>query len=245
MKNNLIFGIHAVIEAIKSGKEIEKLFLKKGIRSELYGELFELVNKLKIPYQLVPLEKINRISRKNHQGVLAFISQITYHKIENLIPTLYEKGEEPFLLILDGITDVRNFGAIVRTAECAGVNGIIIAAKGSAQINADAIKTSAGALLTVPICREIDLQKTAYFLKNSGIQLIAATEKAEDYYYKTDYNKPTAIIMGSEDKGVSSKLLQISDIQVKIPILGKIQSLNVSVATSVIVYEAVKQKNIK
>ena len=244
MKNNLIFGIHAVIEAIKAGKEIEKLFLKKGIRSELYGELFELVNKLKIPYQLVPLEKINRISRKNHQGVLAFISPITYHKIDNLIPILYEKGEEPFLLILDGITDVRNFGAIVRTAECAGVNGIIISAKGSAQINADAIKTSAGALLTVPICREVNLHKTVEFIKNSGIQLIAATEKADEYYYKADFTKPTAIIIGSEDKGVSSKLLQICDMQVKIPILGKIQSLNVSVATSVIVYEAVKQKSV-
>ena len=242
MKTDIIFGIHSLIEAIKSGKEIEKIYLKKGLQGELFTELFQLVKKTSIPYQIVPIERINRISRKNHQGVLALISPIIYQDIENLIPSLYETGKEPFLLILDGITDVRNFGAITRTAECAGINGIIIPAKGSAQINADAMKTSAGALNTIPICRTINLLETIEFVKNSGIQIIAATERADDFYYDADYKKPTAIILGSEDTGISYKVLKLADQQVKIPILGKIESLNVSVAASIVVYEAVKQR---
>ncbi len=242
MKQDLIFGIRAVIEAIKSGKQIEKIVFKKGLQGELFNELHSIARNYNIPFQFVPIERINRISRKNHQGVIAFISPIAYHKIEDIIPQLYEDGKEPFILILDGITDVRNFGAIVRTAECANINAIVIPDRGSVRITADAIKTSAGALLSLPVCRSVDVYKTIKYLQDMGIYVVGATEKAQDYYFSTDFNQPLAILMGSEDVGVRSNLLKITNKNVKIPILGKIESLNVSVATSVIVYEAVKQK---
>jgi 23S rRNA (guanosine2251-2'-O)-methyltransferase len=240
--NQLVFGTRAVIEAIKSGSEIETIFVQRGLTGELFQELRVLLKERHLVFQQVPAEKLNRITQKNHQGVIAFISPITYSKIEDIIPSVYEKGLTPLILILDGITDVRNFGAIVRTAECAGVQAIIVPARGSAQINPDAIKTSAGALFNVPICRHESLHKTAKFLQESGLQLVACTEKTDASIYNPDYTVPTAIILGSEEDGVSSDLIRISDHLAKIPMFGEIESLNVSVSTGVILYEAVRQR---
>ncbi|MFC2096399.1 23S rRNA (guanosine(2251)-2'-O)-methyltransferase RlmB [Bacteroidota bacterium] len=239
---DFIFGIRAVIEAIKSGKQIDKLMIRAGLKGELFYELMELVKDMQISTQYVPNERINRVTMKNHQGVLAFISPIEFQNIENILPTLYEKGKTPLIVILDKVTDVRNFGAITRTAECANVDAIIIPEKGSAQISADAVKTSAGALLKIPVCRVKSLSKTIKYLKDSGIQVVAATEKADNLYYKVDFTIPTAILMGAEDKGVDMEYLRVADQMVKIPILGEIESLNVSVAASIFIYEAVKQR---
>lgn len=237
-----IFGIRAVIEAIKAGKQIDKLMIKSGSKGELYSEMMNLIKEMQIPFQFVPNERINRVTMKNHQGVLAFISPIEFQNIENIIPSLYESGKNPLIVILDQVTDVRNFGAITRTAECANVDVIIIPEKGSAQISGDAVKTSAGALLKIPVCRVKNLSNTIKYLQQSGIQIVAATEKADDYYYKVDFAGPTAIIMGAEDRGVALEYLKVADQMVKIPILGEIESLNVSVAASVLIYEAVKQR---
>ncbi len=241
-EKDFIFGIRAVIEAIKADKLIDKLVIRRGLTGELSHELMALINELQIPYQLVPNERISRITPKNHQGVVAFISPIEFQNIEQIIPSLFEAGKTPFVVILDKVTDVRNFGAITRTAECAGVDAIIIPEKGSARISGDAVKTSAGALHKIPVCRVQNLLQTIKFLKSSGLQVIAATEKAADYYYETDFSVPTAILVGSEDQGVEVEYLRISDKLVKIPILGEIESLNVSVAAGVLIYEAVKQR---
>ena len=240
--NQMVFGIRAIIEAIKSGKEIENLYLQRGLTGGIILELRALINDQEIGFQLVPVEKLNRLTPKNHQGAVAFISPISYDKIENIIPSIYEKGEVPLILILDGITDVRNFGAIARTAECAGVHALIVPSKGSAQINPDAIKTSAGALYKIPVCRHDSLFKTAKFLQESGLQLVACTEKTNDYLYKPDYTVPTAIIVGSEENGISTELIRIADHLAKIPMYGEIESLNVSVSAGILLYEAVRQK---
>jgi len=237
-----IFGIRPVIEAIKAGKQIDKLMIKSGLKGELFFELIELVKDLQIPVQYVPNERINRVTMKNHQGVLAFISPIEFQHIENILPTIFEEGRTPLIVILDKVTDVRNFGAVARTAECAGVDAIIIPEKGSARISGDAVKTSAGALHQIPVCRVKSLSKTLKYLQESGIQLVAASEKANDFYYKTDFKIPVAILMGSEDRGVDIKYLKVTDQMVKIPILGDIESLNISVAASILIYEAVKQR---
>jgi len=237
-----IFGIRAVIEAIKAGKQIDKLMIRSGLQGELIQELMPLVKEHQVSFQYVPNEKINRITMKNHQGVLAFISPIEFQNIENILPSLFESGKNPLFIILDKVTDVRNFGAITRTAECANVDAIIIPEKGSAQISGDAVKTSAGALLKMPVCRVKNLLQTIKFLQESGIQIVASTEKASELYYKTDFSIPTAILMGAEDKGVDMEYLRIADQMVKIPILGEIESLNVSVAASIMMYEAVKQR---
>ena len=240
--NQMVFGIRAIIEAIKSGKEIENLYLQRGLTGGIILELRSLINDQEIGFQLVPVEKLNRLTPRNHQGAVAFISPISYDKIENIIPVIYEKGEVPLILILDGITDVRNFGAIARTAECAGVHALIVPAKGSAQINPDAIKTSAGALYKIPVCRHDSLFKTAKFLQESGLQLVACTEKTNDNLYQPDYTVPTAIIMGSEENGISTDLIRIADHLAKIPMYGEIESLNVSVSAGILLYEAVRQK---
>ncbi len=242
MTKNYIYGIRAVIEAINSGKTIEKILFKKNLKGQLYGELFNLAQKHKIPFQFVPTERINRFTQKNHQGVIAFISLIEYTDIEELTQMVMEAGKVPFFILLDGITDVRNFGAITRTAECAGVQAIVIKEKGSAQINKDAIKTSAGALYKIPVARVSNFPKLVKFLKNSGLNIVAATEKGSVNYFDADYTIPTAIIMGAEDYGISQELLKIADMNVKIPILGEIESLNVANAASVIMYEAVRQR---
>ena len=242
-KANFIFGIRPIIEAVEAGKTIDKLFIQKGLHSDLFAELWKLVRLRRINYKHVPLEKINRLTRKNHQGVFAFISPIDFHNIEDVIPTLFEEGETPLILVLDRITDVRNFGAIARTAECAGVDTILIPEQNAAAINADAIKTSAGALHKITVCRTWNLKLSLQFLKDSGIQLIACTEKTQDDMYKLDYSPPTAIIVGSEEDGVSAEFLRMCDAKAKIPMIGKIASLNVSVATGVILYEAIRQRN--
>lgn len=240
--NQMIFGIRAVIEAIRSGRDIESLFIQRGLNGGLFSELKTLLREFDIPSQQVPIEKLNRITAKNHQGVVAFISPISYQKIEDIIPLIFEKGETPLVLILDGITDVRNFGAIARTAECSGVHAIVVPKKGSAQINPDAVKTSAGALYKVPVCRHDNLLHILRFLKDSGLQIVACTEKTEDYIYKPDYTAPTAIIMGAEDEGISFDLMRNADYLTKIPMSGEIESLNVSVSAGVILYEAVRQR---
>jgi len=237
-----IFGIRAVIEAIKSGKQIDKLMIKSGLKGELFFELIELVKTMQIPVQYVPNERINRVTMKNHQGVLAFISPIEFQNIDNILPTVFESGRTPFFLVLDKVSDVRNFGAITRSAECAGVDAIIIPEKGSARISGDAVKTSAGALYKIPVCRVKSLSNVIKFLQESGVQIVAATEEANEFYYKTDFTMPTAILMGAEDTGVAMEHLRVADQMVKIPILGEIESLNVSVAASVLMYEVVKQR---
>ena len=238
----MVFGIRAVMEAIVSGKDIESLFLQRGLTGDLMSELKGLLRGHDIPSQLVPIEKLNRITAKNHQGAIAFISPITYQKIENIIPDVYERGEVPLILILDGVTDVRNFGAIARTAECTGVHAIVVPKKGAAQVNPDAIKTSAGALYKIPVCRHDSLLQTMRFLKDSGLQIVSCTEKTDDLIYKPDYTAPTAIIMGAEDEGISFELIRNSDYLTKIPMAGEIASLNVSVSAGVILYEAVRQR---
>lgn len=240
--NQMVFGIRAIMEAIRSGKEIENIFLQRGLSGGIILELRSLLKERNIVFQLVPVEKLNRLSTKNHQGAIAFISPISYDKIENIIPDIYEKAQVPLILILDGVTDVRNFGAIARTAECAGVHAIVVPSKGSAQINPDAIKTSAGALYKIPVCRQDSLFKTAKFLQESGLQLVACTEKTNDFLYQPDYTVPTAIIMGSEENGISTDLIRISDHLAKIPMFGEIESLNVSVSAGVLLYEAVRQR---
>lgn len=242
-KDEYIFGTRAVIEAINTGKNIEKVFIKTGLNNELIQQLISLIKENEIAFQFVPLEKINRITRKNHQGVLAFITPIEFTSIEMLLPVLFEKGREPLLLILDQITDVRNFGAIVRSAECAGVDAVIIPEKGMARIGADAIKTSAGALHHVPICKVSNLFRTIQFLKDSGIQIVAATEKANKIYTQGNFKIPSAIVLGSEESGISQSILNLSDQQLKIPLFGNIQSLNVSVSAALMIYEAVRQRN--
>src|ERR1700744_1540382 len=240
--NQLVFGLRAVIEAIRAGKEIESLYIQRGLGGELLHELKGLLNEYNVTAQQVPVEKLNRITMKNHQGVVAFISPIIYQKIEDIIPQIFERGEVPLILILDSITDVRNMGAIARTAECAGVHAIVIPAKGSAQINPDAIKTSAGALYKIPVCRHADFMQTMRFLQESGLQLVCCTEKTDDYIYKPDFTTPTAIIMGSEEDGVRNDIIRIADHLAKIPMYGEIESLNVSVATGIILYEAIRQR---
>lgn len=240
--DNLIFGTRAVIEAVNAGKEIDKIIIQKGLSNQLYSELRKAIKDLDIPIQIVPPEKISRITSKNHQGVLAFISQITYYEVEDLLAATFEKGKTPLVLILDRVTDVRNFGAIARSADCAGVDFIVIPSRGAAQINADAVKTSAGALNRMKVCRVDNLKNTIDYLKESGLQIIACHEKTESYHFNTDLTKPSAIIMGSEENGISNEYLKRSDIQVKIPMVGNIASLNVSVAAGVILFEAVKQR---
>jgi 23S rRNA (guanosine2251-2'-O)-methyltransferase len=240
--NQMVFGTRAVIEAIRSGKEIESLYVQRGVGGGLIAELRELLNQYDITAQQVPVEKLNRITMKNHQGVIAFISPIIYQKIEDIIPQIFEKGETPLILILDSITDVRNMGAIARTAECSGVHAIVVPAKGSAQINPDAIKTSAGALYKIPVCRHDNFMQTVRFIQESGLQLVCCTEKTKDYIYQPDYTAPTAIVMGSEEDGVRNDIIRISDHLAKIPMYGEIESLNVSVATGIILYEAIRQR---
>ena len=242
-KNEMIFGIRAVIEAIQAGKEIDKVLVKIGLEGDLAKELFAELRPTDIPVQRVPVEKLNRITRKNHQGVVAFISAVTYQKLENIIPMIYEEGRTPFIVVLDGITDVRNFGAIARTCECAGVDAIVIPEKGSVSVNADAMKTSAGALHHLPVCREKSVNEALKFLQQSGFKLIAATEKASEVYTQTnDYIDPVAIVMGAEDTGISNENLRICDVLVSIPQFGEIGSLNVSVAAGVLIYEGIRQR---
>jgi 23S rRNA (guanosine2251-2'-O)-methyltransferase len=239
---DFIFGTRAVMEAINSDKEMDTIYIQKDISNDLVKELISLCQQLKIPFTKVPVEKLNRITRKNHQGVIAMVSAISYASLDNVISECYSKGKDPFILVLDRITDVRNFGAIARSAECAGVDAIVIPFKGSAQINSDAVKTSAGALHHIAVCRENNLEHTVDYLQKNGLQVVACTEKGKDLIYDTPMNQPLAIIMGSEEDGISNGLIRKADFLSKIPLKGKISSLNVSVASALVIFEAVRQR---
>lgn len=241
-RSEYIFGIRAVIEAIDAGKQIDKIFIKKDLQGELVGELFDLIKSHHIVTQRVPIERINKITRKNHQGVVAILSAVTYYSLDNIIPQLYEDGLLPFIVVLDGITDVRNFGAIARTCECVGANAIVIPERGSVSVNADAVKTSAGALHHIPVCRERNVVNAVKILKDNGYQIVAASEKAEINYTQADYTTPVALVMGAEDVGVSPEVIKQCDTFVSIPMFGNISSLNVSVAAGVMMYEVVRQR---
>ena len=243
--SQLIFGFWPLIEVLKSGQELEKVLLQKGIRNEHFSDLMNLLKDREIPYQFVPKEKLDRASfRKNHQGAMGFISPIIYHNLDTLIPTIYERGEAPFLLLLDRVTDVRNFGAICRTAYCAGIHAVIIPAKGSALINEDAVKTSVGALLHLPVCREHNLKDSLIYLRNSGIHIVAFTEKSDKMMYNGNLQGPICIVMGSEEDGVSEAYLALCDEKLQIPMPGELDSLNVSVSAGIAIYEALRQRSI-
>ena len=241
----MIFGTRAVMEAIKSGRQIEKIYIQTGLTNDLVKELVHTAKQYKAPYTFIPQEKLNRLSSKNHQGVICVLSAIEYASLENIIDKAFSEGRDPFFLIVDRVTDVRNFGALARTAECASLDGIILADKGNAPITGDAMKTSAGALSHLAVCRVADMKKTIQLLKQSGIQIVACTEKASENLYAIDMNTPIALILGSEEDGISPELLKQADRLAKIPINGKIESLNVSVAAGIAIYEAVRQKGFK
>ena len=237
-----IFGIHSVLEAIQAGKEIDKILIRRDGGSDQLKKIRSLVSIRSVPVQNVPVEKLNRLTSGNHQGVVAWLAVISYSPIESILPSIFEAGEDPLILVLDGISDVRNFGAIARSAECAGVHAIVIPVSGSAAVNADAMKTSAGALNRVPVCRVRNLQQAVRYLRESGLNIVAATEKAEGILYKTDMTGPVGIIMGSEEGGISAEVLKMADHWVSIPMTGNIASLNVSVAAGFILFEAVRQR---
>ncbi|MBT8265326.1 MAG: 23S rRNA (guanosine(2251)-2'-O)-methyltransferase RlmB [Bacteroidia bacterium] len=237
-----IFGLRTVIEAINSGKTIDKVFVQKGLRGELFHELESLLRKEGINTSYVPIEKLNRLTNKNHQGVVAQISPIEFHDLDNLVLEVIESGSTPLFLLLDQISDVRNFGAIIRTAECTGVHGIIIQKKGGAPINGDTVKTSAGAVFKVPICKVDHIKDAMFHLQASGIKVIAATEKSEDTLYDVSFKEPCAVIMGSEGKGISPSILKLVDAKAKLPMKGDIGSLNVSVACGAFLYEVIRQR---
>ncbi|MGY6744563.1 MAG: 23S rRNA (guanosine(2251)-2'-O)-methyltransferase RlmB [Cecembia sp.] len=239
---DFIFGTRAVMEAIHAGKDIDKILVDKEVNNELVKELLSLAKQERIPVVRVPDAKLNRITRKNHQGVVAHMSAIQYASLDNVIESCFAKGIAPLILVLDRVTDVRNFGAIARTAECSGVHAIVIPEKGSAQINSDAVKTSAGALNHLPIARVKNLYYTVKDLKKMGLQVVAVTEKTDQLMYEADFTLPTALIMGSEEDGISDELMGQSDASVKIPLMGNIESLNVSVSAAVVIYEAIRQR---
>lgn len=241
-EQHLIFGTRSVIEALAAGKNVEKILVQKGLSNELYSQLRKALRDTMVPIQFVPPEKLRRITDKNHQGVVAYLTEITYYHTEELLPAVFEQGRVPLVLILDRVTDVRNFGAIARSAECAGVDFIIIPSRGAAQINGDAIKTSAGALHRIKVCREENLKTTLEYLHESGLQIVACHEKTEHLMYAADFKKPTAIIMGSEENGISNEYVKRSQVQVKIPMPGDIASLNVSVASGIVLFEVVRQR---
>lgn len=237
-----IFGLHPVMEAIKSGREIEKIFVKNGLRGGMYAELMAAIKNAGIPYQSVPREKLQRITTGNHQGVVAYISRISYQPLENVLPAVYERGEIPFIVVLDRITDVRNMGAVARSALCAGVHALVVPERGGAMVTADAVKSSAGALNSITVCREPSLVETVRYLKESGLRIVAAGERASSLYFEESYNCPVALILGAEESGISGELADMADADVRIPVTGPVASLNVSAAASVIIFEVIRQR---
>ncbi|MCY7350823.1 MAG: 23S rRNA (guanosine(2251)-2'-O)-methyltransferase RlmB [Cytophagaceae bacterium] len=236
---DFVFGIQSVLETLRSGKEIDKLLVQRELGNL---EVLEFARLRGIPVQKVPTEKLDRLTRKNHQGVIAFVAAVNYAKLENVVADVFERGLTPLILLLDRVTDVRNFGAIARTAECTGVQAIVVPVKGGAQINADAMKTSSGALNFLPVCREVSLAQTVRYLQESGIQVVGCTEKVGKTIYEIDFTLPTALILGSEEDGISDELLRLADELASIPIQGRVGSLNVSVANGVALYEAIRQR---
>ena len=238
-EKELTFGVQSVMEALLAGKEIDRLLIQWETNMP---DIQKLAAEREISIQRVPLEKLNKVTRKNHQGVIAFMSSIRYVPLHNVLSGVFERGEIPLLLVLDRITDVRNFGAIARTAECMGVHAIVVPVRGAAQINSDALKTSSGALNHLPVCRENNLIDTVRYLQESGVQVVACTEKAAQNLVEADFNTPTAILMGSEEDGIAPELLRRVDIAVKVPMIGKVGSLNVSVAAAMVLYETTRQR---
>ncbi len=241
-KSEYIFGIRAVMEAIQAGRDIDKVLIRKDLQGDLVGELLQLIKAHRVVTRRVPVQTIDRITRKNHQGVVAVLSAVTYHRLDYLVPALYEEGRLPFIIVLDGLTDVRNFGAIARTAECVGADAIVIPEHGSVSVGGDAVKTSAGALLHLPVCRERSAALAVKFLKDNGYKVVAVTEKASTPYTQIDYTTPVALVMGAEDVGISPEVLKLTDAGASIPMFGQIGSLNVSVAAGVMMYEVVRQR---
>ena len=238
-----LYGIRAVLEAIKANKSLEKIFLQKGLKGDLYSELEKKIKEKNLSFSYVPVEKLNRLATNNHQGVVATISPISFFDLDELVTTVKNNKKDPIFIVLDQLSDVRNFGAIIRTAECTGVDGIIIPKSGSAPINGDTIKTSAGAVFNIPICKVDHIKDAIYYFNTSDIITVAATEKTENSIYDINLKKGCAIIMGSEGKGVSPSVLKIVDTKAKLPMYGKIASLNVSVACGVFLYEMVRQRH--
>lgn len=243
-ETNLIFGNKPVLEALESKQEIERIFIRQGLHPMKIKNIKKLALEQEIPFQFVPKEKLDRFTRKNHQGIIALVSHLSYMPVDTIVQGLFEKGVNPLILVLDKISDVRNFGSIARTAECAGVDAIVIPSKGSAQINSIAMKTSAGALTNIPVSRNTSLINTVLYLKESGLKIIAATEKSDLSYHQSDLKGPVALMMGSEEKGISHELLALADLQIKIPLLGNVESLNVSVATGILLFEINRQREL-
>ena len=243
-KNNMIFGIHPLLEALEAGREIDKVMMRRGLRTEESARILALARERSVPVQFVPEERLGRLTQRQHQGVIAFISEIEYTPLEELVARVYEEGRAPFIVLLDGLTDVRNFGAIARTAECAGVDALVIPERGSVSVTADAVKTSAGALHRIPVCRVSSIAAAVGLLQGSGVRVVAASEKAEERYTETALQLPLGLVMGAEDHGVSTDVLRMADSITRIPQVGAIGSLNVSVAAGILIYEAVRQEQL-
>lgn len=242
-KNNYIFGIRAVIEAIEAGRSIDKVLVRRDLSGDLSRELFAKIKEYDVVMQRVPQEKLNRITMKNHQGAIALLSPVEYQRLENIVPLFYEEGRNPLIMVLDGLTDTRNFGAIARTAVCAGVDALVIPEHNSVSVTPDAVKTSAGALFHIPVCREKNILQAVKLLRDNGYHIIGATEKGASVYTSADYTVPSAIVMGNEETGISDEVIRACDELAAIPIVGKIESLNVSVAAGIMIYEAVRQRS--
>lgn len=243
-KSNMIFGIHPLLEALEAGREIDKVMMRRGLRTEESARILALSRERSVPVQFVPEERLGRLTQRQHQGVIAFISEIEYTPLEELVARVYEEGRAPFIVLLDGLTDVRNFGAIARTAECAGVDALVIPERGSVSVTADAVKTSAGALHRIPVCRVSSIAAAVGLLQSSGVRVVAASEKAEERYIETSLQLPLGLVMGAEDHGVSTDVLRMADSITRIPQVGAIGSLNVSVAAGILIYEAVRQEQL-
>lgn len=243
-KSNMIFGIHPLLEALEAGREIDKIMMRRGLRTEESARILALARERSVPVQFVPEERLGRLTQRQHQGVIAFISEIEYTPLEELVARVYEEGRAPFIVLLDGLTDVRNFGAIARTAECAGVDALVIPERGSVSVTADAVKTSAGALHRIPVCRVSSIAAAVGLLQSSGVRVVAASEKAEERYTETLLQLPLGLVMGAEDHGVSTDVLRMADSITRIPQVGAIGSLNVSVAAGILIYEAVRQEQL-
>ncbi|WP_460500879.1 23S rRNA (guanosine(2251)-2'-O)-methyltransferase RlmB, partial [Hymenobacter agri] len=241
---DMLFGLRPILEALSAGRTLEKIFLLRGTKNSLVTDISTAAREAGIQVQLVPVEKLDGLTRKNHQGAVAFVSPIDYAPLDNIVSGLFEEGKVPFLLLLDRITDVRNFGAIARTAECLGVHALVVPSRGAAQINGDALKTSAGALNLLPVCREVSLHETVRYLQQSGITVVACTEKADEAVgsAQVDFSGPVAVLMGSEEDGISPDLLNLADVKLKVPMSGQIQSLNVGVAAGIMLFEVARQR---
>lgn len=239
---DLIFGIHPVLEAIESGKEINKILILRSEQNENLLKIIQLARKKNIAVQRVPQEKLNRVTRKNHQGVLAFLSPITYDILDEILPRMFEEGKNPLIVVLDGVTDVRNMGAICRSAECMGANAVVLPSKGGALINSDAVKTSAGAIFNLSICKVDELKDALNLIKQSGLNIVACTEKGNKLLSEGQFSNPTAVILGAEDTGINHQLLKMADQELRIPMSGKTESLNVAVSAGVVLYECARQR---